>query len=204
MGKLYIPKEEVDLPILAGISQTNLMTGASTYRQGQKLGRDNYVLLAHNIYNVNTKKNVDVLFNRISNLVKGDKIYATDFQNVYEYQVTKNEVIKDTQVDVLNSEVKGPPILTLIRCEGNVGTVYRRLVQGRLTKMSPLNDSNSKTMNLSMTGNVSGDNLIKMNPISPFEQLSMDLAAHIISDPMQVMVPFFLLLVLPILFLNFI
>lgn len=192
------------MPILAGISQTNLMTGASTYRQGQKLGRDNYVLLAHNIYNVNTKKNVDVLFNRISNLVKGDKIYATDFQNVYEYQVTKNEVIKDTQVDVLNSEVKGPPILTLIRCEGNVGTVYRRLVQGRLTKMSPLNDSNSKTMNLSMTGNVSGDNLIKMNPISPFEQLSMDLAAHIISDPMQVMIPFFLLLVLPILFLNFI
>ena len=59
-------------------------------------------------------------------------------------------------------------------------------------------------MNLSMTGNVSGDNLIKTSPISPFEQLSMDLAAHIISDPMQVMIPFFLLLVLPILFLNFI
>ena len=177
IGKLYIPKEEVNLPILAGISQTNLMTGASTYRQGQKLGKGNYVLLAHNIYNVNTNQNVDVLFNRISNLVKGDKVYATDFQNVYEYQVTKNEVIKDTQVDVVNSEVKGTPILTLIRCEGNVGTVYRRLVQGRLTKTSP---------------------------ISPFEQLSMDLAAHIISDPMQVMIPFFLLLVLPILFLNFI
>ncbi|MCS6716229.1 class A sortase, partial [Proteus terrae] len=162
------------------------------------------VLLAHNIYNVNTNKNVDVLFNRISNLVKGDKIYATDFQNVYEYQVIKNEVIKDTQVDVINSDVKGTPILTLIRCEGNVGTIYRRLVQGRLTKTTPLNDNSSKTMNLSMTGNVSGDNLIKTSPISPFEQLSMDLAAHIISDPMQVMIPFFLLLVLPILFLNFI
>ncbi|WP_270744813.1 class C sortase [Lactococcus petauri] len=204
IGKLYIPKEEVNLPILAGISQTNLMTGASTYRQGQKLGKGNYVLLAHNIYNVNTNKNVDVLFNRISNLVKGDKIYATDFQNVYEYQVIKNEVIKDTQVDVVNSDVKGTPILTLIRCEGNVGTIYRRLVQGRLTKTSPLNDNSSKTMNLSMNGNVSGDNLIKTSPISPFEQLSMDLAAHIISDPMQVMIPFFLLLVLPILFLNFI
>ncbi|WP_081166921.1 sortase family protein [Lactococcus garvieae] len=204
IGKLYIPKEEVSLPILAGLSQTNLMSGASTYRQGQKLGKGNYVLLAHNIYNVNTNTNVDVLFNRISNLTKGDKIYATDFQNLYEYQVIKNEVIKDTQVDVVKSKVKGPPILTLIRCEGNVGTIYRRLVQGRLTKIAPLSLRNSKAMNLRMTSKVRGDDLIKKNPISQFEQLAMDLAAHIIADPMQVMIPFFLLLVMPILFLNFI
>jgi LPXTG-site transpeptidase (sortase) family protein len=204
IGKIYIPKEDVNLPILAGISQTNLMTGASTYRQDQRLGIGNYVLLAHNIYNVNTNKNVDILFNRISNLVQGDKIYATDFQNIFEYRVTKNEVIKDTQVDVVNSEVKGTPILTLIRCEGNVGTVYRRLVQGCLTKTTLLNDSSSKMMNLSMIGDVSGNSIIKKNQISLFEKISIDLAAHIISDPMQVMIPFFLLLVLPILFLNFI
>ena len=72
IGKLVIPDQSIDLPILAGLANQNLLTGAATFRQEQQLGRDNYVLLAHNIYEQ------DVLIHRIKFFKTGDKIYTTD------------------------------------------------------------------------------------------------------------------------------
>ncbi|MDT2602519.1 class A/C sortase, partial [Enterococcus hulanensis] len=46
--------------------------------------------------------------------------------------------------------------------------------------------------------------LLKEDPVSEPERVSMTLAAKIISDPMQTVVPLFLLFLLPILFFSLI
>jgi sortase A len=46
--------------------------------------------------------------------------------------------------------------------------------------------------------------IVKKDPVSEPERVSMTLAAKIISDPMQTVVPLFLLFLLPILFFSLI
>ncbi|MGM0126306.1 sortase A [Enterococcus sp. AZ194] len=202
IGKLVIPKVNIDLPILAGLANENLLSGAATYRMNQQLGKGNYVLLAHNIFDK------DVLLHRIKELKEGEKIYTTDFKDVYVYKVTVNKIIEDTEVSYIEKEpTSRQAILTLLRCEGDIGTIYRRVVQGELSTIQPLktaNDSLLKELGLErFQGKVTSE-LISNNPVSAFDKTSMNLSAKIISEPMQTIVPLFLLFLMPILFLNFI
>ncbi len=197
IGKLIIPDVGIDLPILAGLANENLLNGVATFRQDQSLGKGNYVLLAHNIYQQ------DLLLHRIKDLKIHAIIYATDFKKMYSYEVFLNQVINDTEIAVL--EKNAPSIITLLRCEGDIGTTKRRVVQGKLKKIEELKDvSPQKITSLSLTGNTSQKKgiLIKRNPVSVFDQFSMKLAAGILADPLQTSVPLFLVLVLPVIFLS--
>lgn len=199
IGKLTIPSVGIDLPILAGLYNDNLLNGVATYYQDQVLGEGNYVLMSHSIYGQN------VLLQAIAKAQHGDMIYATDFKDVYFYKIIKNEVIRDTEVSILDKQEK--PIITLIRCEGDIGTIYRRLVQGSLVQKLPIEEVKQeiiKEMGIEHTGNQSDGLLINENPISFLQQFGMNLAANILSDPVQTVVPLFLLFVLPIIFLNLI
>lgn len=202
IGKLVIPDVDIDLPILAGLANENLLTGAATFREDQKLGKENYVLLAHNIFEQ------DVLMHRIKYLKKDDKIYTTDFKDVYVYKVTVNKVIEDTEVEYVEKKPSdNSALLTLLRCEGDIGTIYRRLVQGKLVSVQPLKESDRalfKELGLEKTEAKMNSELIKKDPVSTFDQTSMTLSAKIVSEPMQTIVPLFLLFLIPILFLNFI
>ena len=202
IGKIVIPDVSIDLPILAGMANENLLTGAATYRADQQLGRGNYVLLAHNIFDK------DVLLHRIEDLKKGQLIYATDFKNVYVYKVSLNKIIEETEVSYVEKELKnGIAKLTLLRCEGDIGTIYRRLVQGNLKSVQPLNETTpeqTKQLNIKKEDTAIDGTIVKKDPVSEPERVSMNLAAKIISDPMQTVVPLFLLFLLPILFFSFI
>lgn len=202
IGKLVIPKVSIDLPILAGLANENLLTGAATYRKNQQLGKGNYVLLAHNIFDK------DVLLHRIQDLSEGDIIYTTDFKDIYTYKVTINKVIEDTEVSYVENEMSGTAaLLTLLRCEGDIGTIYRRVVQGELSSIQPLKTADKeviKELGLLQTNQKITGELVKKNPVHSFEKKSMVLSAKIISEPMQTIVPLFLLFLMPILFLNFI
>lgn len=209
IGRLQLPDVGIDLPVLAGLANINLVTGGSTYRMNQRLGQGNYVLLAHSIYG-----NEEVLFQPLANTRIGELIYITDFIDVYIYQVTKNKVIRDTQVEVIEEREAGEmPIITLIRCEGNIGTVYRRVVQGELVSREPLDAESMETFTLiqeqsNERANATGGGnqirplLLRENPISPFQQRSIRMAARMISDPIQAGLPLFLLLLFPILLLS--
>lgn len=202
IGKVVIPDVSIDLPILAGMANENLLTGAATYRADQQLGRGNYVLLAHNIFDK------DVLLHRIEDLKKGQLIYATDFKNVYVYEVSLNKIIEETEVSYVEKEPKnGIAKLTLLRCEGDIGTIYRRLVQGSLKSVHPLNEATPtqlKQLKIKQEDKKIDGTILKNDPVSEPERVSMNLAAKIISDPMQTVVPLFLLFLLPILFFSFI
>lgn len=203
IGKLNIPKVDVDLPILAGIANQNLLTGAATYRADQQLGRGNYVLLAHNIFET------DVLLHRIKQLQLGDKMYATDFKDIYTYDVSLNKVVEETEVSYIDPKTKdGKQTLTLLRCEGDIGTIYRRVVQGKLSDVQPINGSSEQLLKqLGIKANEkerSSGKILKERRVSPFQQFAMLIAAKFVSEPLQTMVPMFLFFLLPILFFSLI
>ncbi|WP_429962843.1 class C sortase [Enterococcus sp. AZ072] len=202
VGKIVIPKVSIDLPILAGLANENLLSGAATYRLDQQLGRGNYVLLAHNIFDK------DVLLHRIQNLKKGDLIYTTDFKDIYVYEVSINKIIEETEVDyVEKNPANNRALLTLLRCEGDIGTIYRRLVQGNLKSILPLREAEAELfdqMNLTRSNTKVNGEIMKEDPITTTDHWSMTLAAKIISDPLQTVVPLFLLFLLPILFFSLI
>ncbi|MHC5229975.1 sortase family protein [Enterococcus sp. LJL99] len=199
IGKLTIPSVNIDLPILAGLYNENLLNGVATYYQDQELGAGNYVLMSHSIYGQ------EVLLQAMDKVQQEEMIYATDFKEVYFYKITKNEVIRDTEVSVLDKQKE--PIITLIRCEGDIGTIYRRLVQGRLVQKLPIAEVDQEIIQKIGIKNKSEQLdgiLINENPVSFLQQFGMNLAANILSDPVQTVVPLFLLFVLPIIFLNLI
>jgi sortase A len=206
IGVILLPDVNIDLPILAGIANTNLVTGGSTYRINQQLGQCNYVLLAHSVYGNST-----VLFQPLANSQIGDRIYATDFQNVYIYEVTFNEVVLDTRVEFLEELGVGDgdrdgetPIITLMRCEGGIGTVHRRMVQGELVSVEPLNYQTMEMFDIVKVEATPGQRIpiLADDPVTEFERFTVDFAARIISDPVQVALPLFLWLLFPILFLS--
>lgn len=200
IGKLVIPDQSIDLPILAGLANQNLLTGAATFRQEQQLGRDNYVLLAHNIYEQ------DVLLHRIKFLKTGDKIYTTDFKDVYVYTVSLNKVVKVSEVSFIEKNKPGTqPKLTLLRCEGNIGTIYRRVVQANLQTIEPVQEMNAgelSSIGLKQTTKKSDGKMVKKNPVSAFQSFAMAVAARFVKEPLQTILPMFLFFMLPILFFN--
>ena len=200
IGKLVIPDQSIDLPILAGLANQNLLTGAATFRQEQQLGRDNYVLLAHNIYEQ------DVLLHRIKFLKTGDKIYTTDFKDVYVYTVSLNKVVKESEVSFIEKNKPGTqPKLTLLRCEGNIGTIYRRVVQANLQTIEPVQEMNAgelSSIGLKQTPKKSDGKMVKKNPVSAFQSFAMAVAARFVKEPLQTILPMFLFFMLPILFFN--
>ncbi|EGP4892442.1 MULTISPECIES: class A sortase [Enterococcus] len=127
IGSIYIPSSIVQTKILSGMSNDNLMVGVGTYRSEQRLGKGNYVLLAHNI-----TQGGGVL-NNIRQTLNGSLIYATDFSKIYEYRVTMNQVVNQAAGEVLNEpKANEKPLITLIRCEGGLYTDKRAVVQGEL------------------------------------------------------------------------
>ncbi|MBO0419142.1 class A sortase [Vagococcus fluvialis] len=172
-----------------------MLTGASTYRENQLLGDGNYVLLTHNIFEK------DVLFHRIIHLKQGDLIYTTDFKDVYVYEVFLNKKIKETEVNYVKQQ-EGETILTLLRCEGDIGTIYRRVVQGKLKEKTPLSDNEMKRLNLEKKSLRDEGILIEKEPLNNLEKTSIKLASKVVSEPLQMIIPIFFLFIMPIIFFG--
>ena len=138
IGSIYIPSSIVQTKILSGMSNDNLMVGVGTYRSEQRLGKGNYVLLAHNL-----TQGGGVL-NNIRQTAIGSLIYATDFSKIYEYRVTMNQVVNQSAGEVLNEpRENGKPLITLIRCEGGLNTDKRAVVQGELISSHSASEANN-------------------------------------------------------------
>ncbi len=125
-GQLTAPTVNLSLPILYQANDLTLSTGAAQYFTNRKMGTGNYILVSHNFYGA------PVLMDAIKDLKIGAEVTVTDFSTVYTYQVTRNEVIPETQVEVLAETTT--PTLTLLRCEGGEDTFYRRLVVATFVK----------------------------------------------------------------------
>ncbi|EME3504174.1 class A sortase, partial [Enterococcus faecium] len=139
IGAVYIPSSSIQTKILAGMSNENLMVGVGTYRAEQRLGKGNYVLLAHNLV-----QGGGALKN-LRQTSEGSLIYATDFANIYEYRVTKNQVMNQSEGEVLDEpKAEEIPLITFIRCEGGLNTTQRAVVQGTFASSYPASEADNE------------------------------------------------------------
>lgn len=124
-----IAKEQV---VLNGftLDTIDVTLGAYTGNDGAP-GKGNYAVAGHRSFQ--RGKN----FNRLGEVKIGDTIDVIDHGKKYRYDVYNIEVIKETDVDILNPIDKDDiPIITLITCDPlyAVTTQNRLVVQGRLTE----------------------------------------------------------------------
>lgn len=111
LGMIAVPSVNLNLPIYKGVSNPVLLAGAGTMKPDQKMGEGNYALASHNYFGDKT-----ILFSPLVDAQVGDKVYLTDMENIYEYEMTSIDIIKPTQVEVINDE-PGVTEVTLITCD---------------------------------------------------------------------------------------
>lgn len=129
IGQLIIPDIDLNLPILKGISESNLLGGVGTMKEDQIMGLGNYTLAGHY---VNRK---DTLFGGLMDIEEGSKIYITDKKTMYEYIVYKTAVVEDTAIEMLSDErstEREKPIASLMTCYYSSKTGKRFFAIGEL------------------------------------------------------------------------
>ena len=137
IGLLLIPDLNMDLPILKGITDANLMAGAATMRKDQVMGKGNYPISGHNM------KNKDLLFGHLMDIVVGTRVIISDGVMVYEYEIYENIVVPDTALDMIldkKADERGKPIISLMTCFHSSKTGKRFFALGELVDEYPYED----------------------------------------------------------------
>lgn len=130
MGQVAIPELNMKIPIYKGVSNYVLATGAGTMKENQKMGEGNYALASHNYFG--DKK---ILFSPLVDAKQGMKIYTTDLENIYEYEITSVDIIEPTKVSVIYDQ-KDKTEITLITCD-DLNATNRYCVKGKFVTKYP-------------------------------------------------------------------
>lgn len=137
IGQISIPDLDIDLPLLKGLTNANLAVGATTMKKDQKMGEGNYPVSGHYM------KNKDLLFGSLMDIEKGNIVYLTDKNTVYEYKIYDTVVVEDTALYMLeNSQADklGKPIISLMTCYFSSSTGKRFFALGKLISEYPFED----------------------------------------------------------------
>ena len=129
IGTILIPELDIHLPIMKGLTNTNLAVGAATMKPEQSFGIGNYTLAGHYM------KNRDLLFGSLMDIEIGDTIYISNGERVYEYELYDTLVVPDTQMDLLSddrADERGKPIVSLMTCYHSSKTGKRFFALGEL------------------------------------------------------------------------
>ncbi|HBI2156048.1 TPA: class A sortase [Listeria monocytogenes] len=130
VGSIAVPSVDVNLLVFKGTNTANLLAGATTMRSDQVMGKGNYPLAGHHM------RDESMLFGPIMKVKKGDKIYLTDLENLYEYTVTETKTIDETEVSVIDNTKDAR--ITLITCDKPTETTKRFVAVGELEKTEKL------------------------------------------------------------------
>ena len=113
IGGIAIPEVEINLPIFKGLDNVNLFYGAGTMKANQKMGEGNYSLASHHIF---TAENASqMLFSPLVNAQAGMKIYLTDKDKVYTYEIREVKHVTPDRVDEIEDR-DGIKEITLVTC----------------------------------------------------------------------------------------
>lgn len=137
IGQLIIPDLDVNLPILKGVTNANLLAGATTMVPDQEMGKGNYPLAGHRM------KQKELLFGSLMDIEVGTTVYITDKKTIYEYKIYDTAVVPDTAMEMLDnkkSEEKGKPIISLMTCYYSSKTGKRFFALGELVEEYPVEE----------------------------------------------------------------
>lgn len=141
IGQLTIPDLDIELPLLKGLTNSNLSVGAATMKDDQVMGERNYSVSGHNM------KNKDILFGRLMDIEVGTTVYITDKNEIFEYDIYDVVVVPDTaiyMIEDLEAEKKGKPIISLMTCYYSSKTGKRFFALGQLIDKYPMEENNIK------------------------------------------------------------
>ena len=142
IGGIAIPELEMNLPIFKGLDNVNLFYGAGTMKANQVMGEGNYSLASHRIF---TGNNADKkLFSPLARAKKGMKIYLTDKEKVYTYEIVEVKIVTPDRVDVIEDR-EGIDELTLVTCEDSNAT-ERIIVKGNLKEIKSYTETPSDVL----------------------------------------------------------
>lgn len=135
IGTILIPDLDINLPIMKGLSDANLMAGAATMKPDQSFGVGNFTLAGHYM------KNKDLLFGSLMDIEIGDIVYISDGEKIYEYNIYDTVIVPDTAMEMLwdeKADEKGKPIISLMTCYFSSKTGKRFFALGELVDEYPV------------------------------------------------------------------
>ena len=112
LGQIVIPSIDMNLVLLRGTTNANLLAGAGTMKPSQKMGEGNYAVAGHY-----AKRGV--LFGDLTNVKKNAIIRITDKTTIYEYKVFGAKSVSPERVELisdLEAEKHSKPIISLMNC----------------------------------------------------------------------------------------
>lgn len=138
IGALAIPKVNMYLPIMRGLSNDAMSTGGGTMREDQVMGKGNYPLAGHYM------TTQGILFSPLENTKIGEKVYLTNLNNIYVYKIYMKKVVDPTAVWLVNNTKQN--IVTLITCAD--GGTNRWAIRGKLIKTEKATNKNLQVFKL--------------------------------------------------------
>ena len=137
IGGIAIPEVEINLPIFKGLDNVNLFYGAGTMKANQKMGEGNYSLASHHIF---TAENASqMLFSPLVNAKEGMKIYLTDKDKVYTYEIREVKHVTPDRVDEIEDR-DGIKEITLVTCVDYDAT-ERIIVKGNFKEVKAYSET---------------------------------------------------------------
>ncbi|MGN9775006.1 class E sortase [Micromonospora sp. H33] len=129
---LYIPKLDKNWVVVEGVTQKDIRYAPGHYPTSAMPGQvGNFSVAGHRNR---------ATFWRLDELDEGDTIVVEDRDNWYVYQVTRNHIVKPTQVEVV-APVPGKPgarptaaMLTLTTCNPKFDNYERLIIHAELTR----------------------------------------------------------------------
>lgn len=144
IGAVAIPSVNMNLPINKGTDEASMYLGAGTLFPDQEMGVSNYPIASHHSIHE------ELLFAPLMKVKNGDKVYLTDLEYIYVYEIDNIRTVPATAVEVLDPTPT--PVLTMITCD--YGLVDRVVVQASMTEKVPIDQASQemvKAFNLPQT-----------------------------------------------------
>ena len=113
IGQIIISDLDINLPILKGTTNANLLVGATTMIEDQEMGKKNYPLAGHYM------KDKSLLFGGLMDIEKDTIVKITDKKMVYEYRIYDTLIVPDIALHMLDhdrAKERGKPIISLMTC----------------------------------------------------------------------------------------
>lgn len=113
IGRLLVPSVDLNLTVYNGVTNQILNAGVGTMRPDLTMGEGNFPIAGH------YARTPNVLFANLSAIEIGDKIFLTDNENTYEYQVYETKIVRPTETEWIYDEVaeeRGSPVISLMNC----------------------------------------------------------------------------------------
>jgi len=137
IGTLQVPSVDLNVPVFAGMSQSELLYGAGSMYPERDPKSENVVLAGHHL-GVSS-----LLFGKLMDAKVGAAIYLRYLGKYYHYTISTRRIVDEHDLAVLKNTTH--PQLTLITCDQAGAT------SGRLVLTAQIQSSQAETIATKMT-----------------------------------------------------